>query len=100
MSICGRKPKKLRCIIAAALCMLMISGLCGGFSAKADNEVPEEYKLQTVYVSNGDTIWTLVDEYCSYHGDIRKAIFEVKKINGIENGQIYPGEVIYIPSSI
>ena len=100
MKICGRKPRKMRCVIVVALFITAVSFVCGNFSAQAEDTINNDRDLQTVYVSAGDTIWTLVDENCAYDGDIREAVYEVQKINGIENGKIYAGEIIYIPREL
>ena len=42
--------------------------------------------LKAVYVVEGDTLWSLVDQHYDTDDDIREAIFQVKKINDIENG--------------
>ncbi len=100
MTICGRKPRKLRCVIVTAMFFVAISFLCGNFSAQAEDTISGDQELRAVYVNSGDTIWSLVEENCAYNGDIRKAIYEVKMINGIENGEIYAGDTIYIPQKL
>lgn len=54
-----------------------------------------EYNI--VVVENGDTLWTIVKENCSSYKDIRKAIHDVKKINGMTSANIFPGQKIKIP---
>jgi len=98
MTICGRKPRKIRCIIVLAIIVLLISALCGNFVAQADDSVDQQ--LKAVYVSSGDTLWGLVEKHCDYSGDIRKAIHSVRDINNIPDGNIYSGQIIYIPEAL
>ena len=94
-----RKPRKLRCLITLTLFVLGLSAVFGVFSAEADDKVFDKTNdLRPVYVLSGDTLWSLVEEYYDYEGDIRKAVYEVEQINNIDNGMICAGEIIYIPN--
>ena len=54
--------------------------------------------MARVVVSRGDNLWNLVQEYNpEYKGDIREAIDQVQKINGIQGANIQPGDVLMIP---
>ena len=90
----SRKLRKGRCLICI-LAAIMIFTLSGGlFEAQADNTGKE---LIPVYVHEGDTLWSIVEENCDYSGDIRAAIHEVKIINHMTDSGIAAGDVIYIP---
>lgn len=91
-----RKLRKMRCLIAV-LALLTIANFCfGNSSAQADDKLKGR-ELQPIQVCAGDTLWDLVSENYDYEGDIREAIYEVKKINGMERANISPGQIIYIP---
>lgn len=91
------KAKKLRkghylLLLVAAF---IIINFCGGFfEAKADSAEPN---LIPVYVQEGDTLWSIVEENYNYSGDIRAAISEVKSINHMPNSDLAIGDVIYVP---
>jgi hypothetical protein len=55
-------------------------------------------------VRNGDTLWDIAKEVrqTKYEGegDIRYIIYYIKEFNKIENGNIYPGDVIKIPEKL
>ncbi len=91
-----RRLRKLPCLIIAMIIVLLINLISGGFAAKASGQESAR-ELQAVQVASGDTLWTLVEEYYLYEGDIRKAIYEVQQINALEGGIIQPGQIIYIP---
>jgi len=100
MTIKGKKPRKLRCLFALTVLILMLSAVFGVFSAAANDDMNclrDKSSFQAVYVLEGDTLWSLVEEYYDYRGDIRAAIYEVEQINGIDNALIRQGEIIYIP---
>ena len=65
-------------------------------NAAASNS--EAIPMARVVVSRGDNLWNLVQEYNpEYKGDIREAIDQVQKINGIQGANIQPGDVLMIP---
>ena len=48
-------------------------------------------------VCKGDTVWTIADRFNGENVDIRYVIYTLKEINGLDNGEIHPGEEIYVP---
>lgn len=57
----------------------------------------EEKKYDTISIKSGDTLWDIAKQYCK-SGDIRKYIFEIRKINGLSgNSIIYAGDELRIP---
>ncbi|NLW25683.1 MAG: LysM peptidoglycan-binding domain-containing protein [Clostridia bacterium] len=49
-----------------------------------------------VKVKPGDTLWAIADRYDNNQVDLRKLIYEIKKLNNI-NSIIYPGQVVKVP---
>ena len=88
-----RKGRVLICLMAA-LMILMLTGGIFEVEARADITATD---LKLVYVHEGDTLWSIVEENCAYSGDIRAAIHEVKSINHMHSSEITEGEVIYVP---
>ncbi|MDP3387467.1 MAG: LysM peptidoglycan-binding domain-containing protein [Eubacteriales bacterium] len=48
-------------------------------------------------VRDGDTIWNIAREYGT-SDSIRQDVYTIMKLNNIEDGMIYPGQVIIVPS--
>lgn len=48
-------------------------------------------------VLQGDTLWEIAREYLSPGEDIREVIYDIKKLNNMDTGYIYPGDIIKIP---
>ena len=63
------------------------------FAAQAAEDTRYEY----VIVRNGDTLWGIAGEYSDPSNDIRNNIKDICKINGIQPGKIYPGQIIIVP---
>ncbi len=64
------------------------------FAVKSYGYREPQYKL--IAVQEGDTLWDIAIKY-SNGSDIRRYIYEIKKINNIPDSIIYPGTLIKIP---
>ena len=49
-----------------------------------------------ITVHKGDTLWSIASNY-SADKDIREVIYNISKINNINDAVIYPGDIIKIP---
>lgn len=52
---------------------------------------------EEIVVKNGDTIWEISMRYTPKDKDIRKTVYEIKKVNNINNSIIKPGQIIKVP---
>jgi len=55
---------------------------------------------QFVYINvkEGDTLWSIASIYMK-DIEIRRAIYDISKINRLQNVYIYPGDIIKIPKN-
>ena len=53
-----------------------------------------------VEITYGDTLWDIADEYKLNDTDIRKAEFEICKINDIDADDLKPGMIISVPQDL
>ncbi|HHV71075.1 MAG TPA: LysM peptidoglycan-binding domain-containing protein [Clostridia bacterium] len=63
----------------------------------AKGEQPNSYK--EVIVKSGDSLWIIAKKYCPQDQDIRKSIWEIRRINNLDDANIKPGQVLKIPSN-
>ncbi len=56
----------------------------------------EEPQYRTVTVQSGDTLWSIAEKYGN-NSDIRKYIYNVKKINNMNSSDLYENTTILIP---
>ena len=61
-----------------------------------------EIKYKTKCVSRGDTLWKIAQEELENNGyfkdeDVRKVVYEIKKINQLEDNDLLEGIEIKIP---
>ncbi len=100
MNLKNKRLRKGRCILLSVI-VLFICVLFNNAQGEADAaDYSQVNQLQKIVVSNNDSLWSLVSENCSFDQDIRKAIYEVKKINGLTTSIIHPGQIIYIPYTL
>jgi cell division protein YceG involved in septum cleavage len=53
---------------------------------------------QTITVSRGDTLWGIAKSLPgSNKVDIRRIVFQIKKINGLTNSTLTPGQYLMVP---
>lgn len=76
------------------LFLLLVTGmLAGSVIAAAGNEKTESC---TVTVMPGDTLWDIAQANAG-DKDIRKYVYEIKKINQLDNATIYAGQTLHLP---
>lgn len=63
---------------------------------KAHSKVFEESFTQ-VQISQGDTLWNIALEYMPENYDVRKMVYQIKHINGMDTSFIYPEDILKIP---
>lgn len=92
-----RRPKKLSWVLLLTIVPMICFIISFAMPANA-SEILEVRPMSEVIVSDGDTLWTLVKEYRpNYKGDIRRAIYEIQKINDLKGAKLYPGQILKIP---
>lgn len=81
---------KRRFITSVLIFILGIISVLNFCFAKAEIET-EDY-----VVSTGETLWSIASENKKDGQDIREYIYELRKINNLDNCVIYPNQVIKI----
>lgn len=57
-----------------------------------------EGSYQVVYVSRGDTVWSIAGKYVGEKEDVRNLVVAIKKQNNLGNDvSIYPGQALRVP---
>ncbi len=83
--------KRFVTAIAAIIAVTLILYACSFAYCRTNYEVCE------FTVSEGDTLWGIAELYTDGSVDIRKYIWEIKKLNGMGTAELMPGDVIIIP---
>ncbi len=77
-------------LLIAAIVWLLSAGLFNQDAVGSDSEMAE------VVVEAGDSLWSICKEL-GVKGDIRRVIYQIKRINHLSDARIYPGQVLLIP---
>lgn len=86
-----------RFTVFLTICFLLASlALSGLFFSDSTNADMSEKSI-TVTVGCGDTLWNIAKKYCSKKKDIRAAVYEIQKLNGLSGAQIESGQTLIIP---
>ena len=81
-----------RFIFFLTLLFIIISCITNMFLNKVFSH--EETKYENVTVCKGETLWSIAS---SLDGNISENIYNIKKINNLENSDLYIGQELIIP---
>ncbi len=79
---------------------LLVAGICVVFlmiAGSADANTPVAPPIQYV-VEAGDTLWSIAGDNAGPDIDVRRLVSDIGQISGVENGVIFPGQVLLIPT--
>ncbi len=87
--------KNKRRFAAFLFCILLLPLLILS-SMNVRAETINEPNLQTIKVDAGDTLWEIASEL-SGKRDVRQVVYEIKKLNQLNNDVIYGGQWLKLP---
>lgn len=91
-----KKNKLVKMIIIASLVCLIIFPLTSKVFGASSSSSIDKYSVITV--SPGDTLWTIARVYINKNDDIRKLVYDIKKINKLNSVILTPGQELLIPN--
>ena len=89
-----QKKRLIKFIACAGLLIIILLITLSLFSTDAFGSENKEPIYVTV--KEGDNLWNIAQKYSSGK-DLRKVVYDIRKFNNMESGEIYPGMVIMIP---
>lgn len=80
-------------IRSLAIVMFLLIGLFNISIAKTDKK---EAEIITYTISQNETLWSIAKQFTPDNKDIRQTIYEIEKLNNLDNATIYAGQTIQI----
>jgi len=77
--------------------ILVMTTIISGFALGGGVAGTEKPEHKSVMVSAGDTLWEIADTNKPTSRSIRQYIADIRAINDIDPGNLYPGQVINVP---
>ena len=90
-----------RFITFLIICIVIIACIAAMFiKGTRKPSVPKIETYKNIRIVSGDTLWN-ISKNCSGDGtDVRKAVYDICRINNINADEINPGDMIIVPEYI
>lgn len=87
--------KYMKYVIYFSLSVLISVFLITNIVMAEDQLTADEYI--EIKVEAGDTLWTIAKPYYDGKSDYREYLYNIRELNNLDQGVIYPGQTIKIP---
>lgn len=89
-----RLKTSITLIIIFLIISISISKVSSYYKNKSHNKT---ISYQEIVVKKGDTIWNISIKYTPKYKDVRKTVYEIRKINNLNDCIIFPGQILKVP---
>lgn len=89
-----RKKRTVRWDRVATVCAIPLVALV--IWAEVVGHQPVEYENRRVVVKAGDTLWDIAKEAVGETEDVRQAVYDIQRRNGLATAHITPGMVLTV----
>ncbi|HEV8528717.1 MAG TPA: LysM peptidoglycan-binding domain-containing protein [Actinomycetes bacterium] len=84
-------------IALLAVVALAVAGLLMSRTGGTATERPEPVGQRSIVVQPGQTLWSIAKDVAPDR-DIREVIYEIRRINGLDNAMVRSGQTLVLPS--
>lgn len=86
---------KGRFLLFLSIPVIIIFSILFGMKVNARNETGSTF--ESIYVEEGDSLWSISNKYAPKNMDIRLYIDNVMEINELETVMLRPGQMLNVP---
>jgi LysM repeat protein len=79
--------------VALGVVLLLANTVSAGHGAPGGD--PEGW-VEHVVVT-GDTLWDIASAHTPSGGDVRRTVYDIRQVNGLQSAAIVPGQVLQVP---
>ena len=98
---CIIKRRMFFLLVFTVFVILTVMLFLPGKTAAAKNEPTGTYRILSVEIESGDSLWSIATEYFTEDFDsIPSYIREIKRMNGMTSDALYAGDYIVVPCYI
>lgn len=96
MTISVKSPMRAAVLLTtiAAVVLLLANALAVGADASYGGDGLSEH-----VVVAGDTLWDIAAAHTAPGDDVRVTVGEVRRLNGLSESTVYPGQVLLVPGT-
>ena len=81
-------------VLLTAIVLLLVLLLANAVGASVSDDATVHSTYQVV---GGDTLWDIASEYTVPGEDVRRVVFEIRRLNDLDGSVIIPGQVLRVP---
>jgi nucleoid-associated protein YgaU len=85
-------------VLLTAVVVLVVLLLANAVGASDDGR-PDAVEVGTHLVVTGDTLWDIATAHTTPGEDVRRVVFEIRRLNDLDGSVILPGQVLQVPIS-
>ena len=93
-----RVTHKSRFIIFTGVFLLLVMSAFSTITGAINASGSSANVYETVTVQPGDTLWSIAERHMDDSKDIRKFIYEIKKLNNVSADTLTAGQKLMIPA--
>ena len=91
--------QKMFFLLAALLIITLGSIVFGSIFSSAKNpesDIPKYKYYKSIEIESGDSLWSIAQEYCEPHADVREYVNELKELNSLTSSDIHAGQHLVV----
>ncbi len=91
MTTVSKTPSRVLVLLVSVVLLFLL--LASAVQASGSAPATSEYRVES-----GDTLWAIALEVGERDADVRRTVFDIRRLNGLSGSVIHPGQVLLVPA--